>query len=212
MNEFLADVVVEVNKVDFLQLLPTLALTELTVQAQDSRRRRDDLRVKVYEAQSLWAQEDWAVIAKHSYQVAQAIVISAVTLGAGTVLVAGVQIATSAFITLGQQLISAATTALQMQHARELVRIAKQQQRERAAAEEAALTEEMRRYEEEIARINAEIEALGGVPVSGGTVAEALEVEGAPASTGVSRVALGAALLAGGALAYAASGARGGKS
>ncbi len=210
MNEFLAGVVVEMNKVDLLQLLPTLVVTELAVQAQESSDRRDALRLKVGEIQARWAQTEWAVIAKHAYQAAQAIVIGVVTFGAGTVLIAGVEIAINAIVALGQQLISAATTALQMQQMRELVKIAKDQQRERRAAEEVALAAEMRALEEEIARVNAEIEAMGGAPVGGGTVAEALEVEGAPVAPrfGVSPVVLGAALLAGGALAYAASGAQ----
>lgn len=212
MNEFLADVVVEVNKIDFLQTLPTLAVSELAVQAQESRRRRNDLRVRISEAQARWAQEDWAVIAKGAYQVAQAVVISVVTFGAGSVIVAGAEIAVSAIVALGQQMISAATTALQMQQMRELVRVAKQQQRERAAAEEAAINEEMRRIEAEIAALNAEIAAVGGAPVSGGTVDEALAAEGSSArQSSVSPVAVGAALLVGGALAYAASGSRGGR-
>lgn len=206
MNEFLAAVVVEVNKVDFLQTLPTLAISELTVQAQDSRSRRDALRMRIGEEQARWANTEWAVIAKHAYQAAQAVVISVVTFGAGLFV--------SAIISLGTQMISAATTALQMQQMREMVRVAKEQQREKRAAEEAAINEEMRRLEAEIAAVNAEIEAAGGVPVAGGTVVDALNVEGASAAAvaGVSRVALGAALLAGGALAYAASGSRGGKS
>jgi hypothetical protein len=212
VNEFLADVVVEVNKVDFLQTLPTLALSELTVQAQDSRERRDDLRLRVAEAQARWASAEWAVIAKAAYQAAQAIVISVVTLGAGTVLVAGMKVAVSAIVALGQQMISAATAALQMQQMRELVKAAKQQQRERAAAAQAALNEEMKRLEAEIAAINAEIAAIGGAPVAGGTIADASEAEGTAVSAGgVPTGLIAAALLAGGALAYASSGTRGGR-
>lgn len=201
VNEFLAEVVVEMNKIDLFQTLPTLAMSELTIQAQDSREKRDALRMETAAIQAKWAQTEWAVVARHAFQAAQAIVIEVVTLGAGTFIVA--------IIELGQMLISAATTALQMQQMREVMKIAKDQQRERKAAEQAALALEMQRLEAEIAALNAEIAAMGGTPVLGGTTQEALAAEGAPdfavAGFKVTPAVIGAALLVGGVVAYAAA-------
>jgi hypothetical protein len=164
VNAFLGDVVVEMNKIDLFQTLPTLTLTELSIQAQDSKRKRDDLRMEVVQIQAKYASQKWAVVAKAVYQAAQTIVISAVTFGAGGVLIAGATVSISTLVQLGFTFISIATTLLQMQMMREVVRITKEQARKQAAEQAARDAAEMAALQAEIDRINAEIAALGGVP------------------------------------------------
>ena len=205
VNVLLAEVVVEVNKIDLFQTLPTLALTELTIQAQDSRSRRDSLRVEVAEIQAKWATTEWAVVAKHVFEAAQMVVVGVVTLGAGNVLIAGAEVAIQAIIELGRTLISAATTVLQIQQMREFTKIAKERQREARQAEEQRIAEEMRRMQAEIDALNAEIAAMGGQPVDGATVEDVAAAEGLVVAPGWSPAKIGAAIVAAGALAYAAS-------
>lgn len=190
-NAFMAEVVKSMNSIDLFQTLPTLALTELTVQAQNSKAKRDSLRMKIATIQAKWATKRWAIVAKHVYQTAQAVIITVVTWGVGSAVVAAIQ--------AGQLLISAATTALQFQMMRELTRIAKDEVAQAEAAQRAAIDADMAALEAEIAALRAQIAAAGSsAPVGPNTAAEAYSAVGAEVPTNMSgsmKIAIGAAVL-----------------
>lgn len=188
-NKFLAEVVTAMNQIDLFMTLPTLAVTELTIQAQTSRQKRDELRLQIAEIQANWASQKWVVIARAAFEAAQLIVVTIVTLGAGTVIVLGEAVLVETIIELGRMMISAATTLLQVQQMREITRIAKSQQQKRKSESEARERAEMAAIQAEIDRLNAEIMALGGEPVES-SVEGAIADAGAP--YGISLSALSA--------------------
>lgn len=157
-NAFLAEVVIQMNKIDLFQTLPTLAMNELTIQAQDSRERRDKLRMEVFEIQQKWAQSKWAVIAKAVFETTQSVVITVVTWGVGALIMAAIDAARLA--------LSAATTLLQMQMLREAMRIANDEIKRREAEFKAQMARDIAAAEADIARLQAEIAAMGGTPVA----------------------------------------------
>lgn len=155
-NDFLGEVVKNLNAIDIFQTLPTMALTELSIQAQDSRQRRDALRMEVIEIQARYANESWVTIARNAFQFVQDTVLTVVTWGAGSLIVG--------FIRLGQMAMSAAVSLLQMQMAREAMQISRDKVREQRASRVAAEQAEIERIKADIDRVKAEIAALGGNP------------------------------------------------
>jgi hypothetical protein len=174
-NAFLGETVKAMNKLDIFQTLPTLALTELTIQAQTSREKRDGLRLEIAMIQAKYANTGWVIIARAVFEVVQAVVITIVTFGAGAIIVAAIEAAKLAM--------SAATTLLQLQMMRETTRIVERQVAERRAVEEQRRLVELHALEVELEALRKEIADLGGVPeIEVATVEQALGLTGADLS------------------------------
>src|SRR5207237_5678909 len=91
-NNALQEIAKFANQVDAFGTLYTMAFTELTIQAEASKKRRDDLRVQIAQIRADVAKRGgvWLVVAKHAYEALQATVIAIGTAGAGLPVVAGI--------------------------------------------------------------------------------------------------------------------------
>ena len=166
-NQALQEIAKFANQVDAFGTLYTMAFTELTLQAETSRRRRDELRVRIAEIKADVARRGgvWLVVAKHAYQAIQIVVIAIATAGTAVPIVAGITALDAA-----QFAMSAAQMALELQNAAELSRISREKLREARAARATADAEEMRRLEAAIAALEQEIREMGGLGRSGAPV------------------------------------------
>lgn len=137
---------------DFLGTIYTMSFNELVVQAERSRRKRDELRLLLAEIQARMANERWVVVARAAYKALETAVLAASGIGGAVLAVrAGLELAASA-----------AKVGLQMLQAGELARSAERDARRRAADQQAADDAAIRALEEELARLRAELGALNG--------------------------------------------------
>jgi len=159
-NQALQEIAKFANQVDAFGTLYTMAFTELTLQAETSKRRRDELRIRLAEIKADVARRGgvWLVVAKHAYQALQTVVIAIATVGTALPIVAGITALDAA-----QFAMSAAQMALELQNAAELARISRETLRGQRQVRAAANAAETKRLQDEIARIEREIQELGGL-------------------------------------------------
>jgi len=159
-NKALQEIAKFANQVDAFGTLYTMAFTELTIQADASKKRRDELRVRIAEIKASVVRRGgvWLMVAKHAYQALQTVVIAIATAGTGLPIIAGITALDAV-----QFAMSAAQMALELENAAELARISREKLREQRATRAAADAAETKRLEEEIARLEEEIRQLGGL-------------------------------------------------
>jgi len=138
----------------FIPILP-YALEELTIQAQGSARRRDELRVQLAQlrAQVVRNGGPWLKAAQQAVHVFAGLVIAAAAIGAVT---AGMF---ATLKSLAMMVISAAETGYHLANAREVAREIQSRMRAQNASDIAAEEEALRQIEAEIAALEAEIAA-----------------------------------------------------
>ena len=167
-NRVLQEIAKLANRIDILSSLPTLALSELTIQAEESKARRDQLRQRLAEIRADVQRRGgvWLVAARHAWQALRSAVVTVATMGAAAPLLASVELAEIA--------VSAAQTGLELANGLELARIARAQLREQEKARTAELERERAELEAEIARLRRELAEAGGVPPAAALPPEAL--------------------------------------
>lgn len=131
-----------------VQELYALAFRELAVLAQTSTEKRDALRVELAGLRAKLEGQDWYRISTEVWEKGRLIAS-----GLALVFGGGVEALAQALAKLAETALTAASTALKIQDANELMRIARDQLEAQNQAELSA-------YDEEIRRVNAEIADL----------------------------------------------------